>query len=266
MNKLLLRPSSLYSCLLHFLPSSYKGFLKVPDVVQFQGNQTLCGIGGNLDNNYKNDVVYRNGTVFQITNNPVKYDAAFNHAEDSWITTNFLELRPNAPACVTGEQASDLTNCDSQNAATVCAPIQAAMSEDGPFSDCYVLGNDTIQAMYDNCVYDVCHTPEQKCNVLQMFARTCQAAPGGNIGDWRTATSCPPQTCPLHSHYETCRSSCPATCIDSSAPDFCDLLCSEGCTCDQGYVLDNTQISTLTCVPLEECGCTDTNGNSYPGM
>ncbi|VDM83882.1 unnamed protein product [Strongylus vulgaris] len=149
---------------------------KVPDVVQFQGNQTLCGIGGNLDNNYKNDVVYRNGTVFQITNNPVKYDAAFNHAEDSWITTNFLELRPNAPACVTGEQASNLTNCDSQNAATVCAPIQAAMSEDGPFSDCYVLGNDTIQAMYDNCVYDVCHAPEQKCNVLQMFARTCQAA------------------------------------------------------------------------------------------
>ncbi|RCN51441.1 hypothetical protein ANCCAN_02392 [Ancylostoma caninum] len=239
--------------------------VQVPDIPQFQGQQKLCGIGGNLDGNYKNDVVDRNSTVFQIKRNPVTYNEAFNRVEDTWITSNFIKIRPNAPACVTGEQVSNLTNCDSQAAATICDPIKQAMYHNGPFSDCYLLGNDTIETAYDNCVFDVCHAPDQKCNVLQTFAKNCRyVVPGGDIGDWRPGTACPPPTCPIHSHYETCKSSCPASCADSSAPDFCDQPCSEGCICDPGYVLDNTRISTLTCIPIDQCGCTDSNGNSHP--
>ncbi|EYC17373.1 hypothetical protein Y032_0031g2433 [Ancylostoma ceylanicum] len=239
--------------------------VQVPDIPQFQGQQTLCGVGGNLDGNYKNDVIDRNGTVFQIKRNPVTYDEAFNRVEDTWITSNFIRIRSNTPACVTGEQISNLTNCDSEAAATVCDPIKQAMFHHGPFSDCYLLGNDTVETAYDNCVFDVCHAPDQKCNVLQMFAKNCRSVVnGGDIGDWRPETACPPPTCPIHSHYETCKSSCPASCADSSAPDFCDKPCSEGCTCDPGYVLDNTKISTLTCIPIDQCGCTDSNGNSHP--
>ncbi|CAJ0596705.1 unnamed protein product [Cylicocyclus nassatus] len=249
--------------------------VQVPDIPQFQGNRTLCGIGGNLDGEYKNDVVDRNGTVFQITSKNVKSgDPAFQRAEDSWITNNFLKIRKDAPACVTGEQVNNLTNCvrfnsmnlDSEEAVTQCAPIQDAMAGQGVFSKCTVLGNDTIQSMYDNCVYDVCYAPDQKCTVLQTFARTCQAALiVKDFGDWRTGTKCPFPTCPPHSQYEVCKSSCPASCADSSSPDFCDLPCSEGCTCEQGYVLDNTQISMVSCIPIEDCGCTDKYGNSYPG-
>ncbi|KIH63472.1 hypothetical protein ANCDUO_06225 [Ancylostoma duodenale] len=153
----------------------------VPDIPQFQGQHTLCGIGGNLDGNYKNDVVDRNGTVFQIKRNPVTYNEAFNRVEDTWITSNFIKIRPNTPACVTGEQISNLTNCDSQAAATVCDPIKQAMFHHGPFSDCYLLGNDTIETAYGNCVFDVCHAPDQKCNVLQMFAKNCRSAVPGRI-------------------------------------------------------------------------------------
>ena len=32
--------------------------IEIPDTPEFFGNHTLCGVIGNYDNNYKNDVVY----------------------------------------------------------------------------------------------------------------------------------------------------------------------------------------------------------------
>ncbi|NXT74961.1 FCGBP protein, partial [Zapornia atra] len=58
-------------------------------------------------------------------------------------------------------------------------------------------------------------------------------------------------SCPRHSHYELCGSSCPATCRPRVVPEGCaSVLCIEGCFCDRGYVLSGDE-----CVPEGECGC-----------
>ncbi|PAV72138.1 hypothetical protein WR25_06789 isoform C [Diploscapter pachys] len=59
--------------------------------------------------------------------------------------------------------------------------------------------------------------------------------------------------------------SCPATCANATLDPFCEYGCSEGCECDDGYVLDNNNLDQVTCVPVEQCGCVDGNGNSHPG-
>lgn len=56
--------------------------------------------------------------------------------------------------------------------------------------------------------------------------------------------------CPEFSHYSVCTSSCPATCSDLTAPQYCSSPCMEGCECDSGYVL-----SADSCVPVSKCGC-----------
>ena len=43
---------------------------------------------------------------------------------------------------------------------------------------------------------------------------------------------------------------CPATCADIDGPNDCVKPCTEGCECDEGWVL-----SGQTCVPVEQCGC-----------
>lgn len=39
----------------------------------------------------------------------------------------------------------------------------------------------------------------------------------------------------------------------------------EGCECDFGYYLDDTNPDELKCVPLDECGCKDDDGNYHSG-
>lgn len=63
--------------------------------------------------------------------------------------------------------------------------------------------------------------------------------------------------CPSFSHYSVCTSSCPNTCSDLTASRNCAAPCTEGCECDDGFVL-----STSQCVPLHKCGC-DFNGHYY---
>uniref|UniRef100_A0A8V0Z362 IgGFc-binding protein n=1 Tax=Gallus gallus TaxID=9031 RepID=A0A8V0Z362_CHICK len=65
-------------------------------------------------------------------------------------------------------------------------------------------------------------------------------------------------TCPANSHYEPCAAACPATCVNPMAPVTCGLPCVEGCVCDSGYLLYNSQ-----CVPSQQCGCWH-NGQHYP--
>lgn len=63
--------------------------------------------------------------------------------------------------------------------------------------------------------------------------------------------------CPELSRYSVCASSCPATCLDLTAPLSCTSPCAEGCECDQGHVL-----STDRCIPVQQCGC-DVDGRYY---
>ena len=63
--------------------------------------------------------------------------------------------------------------------------------------------------------------------------------------------------CPSSSHYAACTSSCPDTCSDLTASQSCATPCTEGCECDDGFVLSSSQ-----CVPLRQCGC-DFDGRYY---
>jgi len=63
--------------------------------------------------------------------------------------------------------------------------------------------------------------------------------------------------CPSFSHYSVCTSSCPDTCSDLTASQNCVTPCTEGCECNEGFVL-----STSQCVPLHKCGC-DFDGHYY---
>ncbi|XP_072266263.1 IgGFc-binding protein-like [Pyxicephalus adspersus] len=64
--------------------------------------------------------------------------------------------------------------------------------------------------------------------------------------------------CPKNSHYESCGTACPSTCVNPSAPLKCHLPCTESCICNPGYVLYDKR-----CVPSQQCGCWD-NDKHYP--
>lgn len=66
--------------------------------------------------------------------------------------------------------------------------------------------------------------------------------------------------CPPHNHYTDCVSTCPSTCNNIFASSLCEKTeeCTEGCECDDNYVLSNGK-----CVPLSDCGCRDDDDNYY---
>lgn len=65
-------------------------------------------------------------------------------------------------------------------------------------------------------------------------------------------------SCAPNSHYESCSSACPATCVDPTAPASCRLPCVEACACDSGFLLHSG-----LCVASHQCGCWH-QGKHYP--
>lgn len=67
--------------------------------------------------------------------------------------------------------------------------------------------------------------------------------------------------CPPGSQYKPCVSACrQPTCQDPAGHGgSCDLPCVEGCVCNTGLILSGDK-----CVPLNECGCNDEDGNYRP--
>ncbi|XP_061776083.1 zonadhesin isoform X2 [Nerophis ophidion] len=73
----------------------------------------------------------------------------------------------------------------------------------------------------------------------------------------------PPTTTPSclqNSHYTACISACGPTCRYVTGPPHCNDTedCEPGCVCDDGYVLRQG-----ACVPVQQCGCVDRDGNRY---
>uniref|UniRef100_A0A8C7WLE3 Zonadhesin n=1 Tax=Oncorhynchus mykiss TaxID=8022 RepID=A0A8C7WLE3_ONCMY len=67
--------------------------------------------------------------------------------------------------------------------------------------------------------------------------------------------------CPsINSHYISCISACQPTCKHLHGPPDCraDEPCVQGCVCDDGFVLKQR-----VCVPIQQCGCVGSNGNSH---
>nr|XP_029479721.1 uncharacterized protein LOC115103149 [Oncorhynchus nerka] len=73
-------------------------------------------------------------------------------------------------------------------------------------------------------------------------------------------TARPTPSCLKNSHYISCISACQPTCKHLHGPPDCraDEPCVQGCVCNDGFVLKQR-----VCVPIQQCGCVGSNGNSH---
>ncbi|XP_054992758.1 zonadhesin [Sorex araneus] len=125
------------------------------------------------------------------------------------------------------------------------------LNPQGPFSQCHQVVSPN--ASFFSCMTSQCvskGSPLALCRSLQAYATLCASA--GQALSWRNSSVCP-LPCPSGSSYSPCANPCPATCLDMFSPTDCGpaLPCTEGCECQEGYILSGT-----SCVPLSQCGCT----------
>ncbi|KAM4014679.1 IgGFc-binding protein-like isoform 2-T2 [Anomaloglossus baeobatrachus] len=106
-----------------------------------------------------------------------------------------------------------------------------------------------------SCQGEVC-TGGSPCGSIELYALAC-GINGVHLMEWRNITNCGLQ-CPINSHYESCPSSCQASCSETQVFDCDASLCYETCLCNEGY-----ELSVGSCVPEEECGCF-WQGSYYP--
>ncbi|XP_034384908.1 IgGFc-binding protein-like isoform X1 [Cyclopterus lumpus] len=194
------------------------------------------GLCGNYNGNPGDDLVKPDGTQAKHVN-------AFG---DSWKAGGDTGCTSDCPGgkCPECEPAL-ITRYQQQR---YCGLIADKL---GPFGQCHSILDHT--SFLTDCVFDLCvyrgHA-SALCNSLSAFSTSCQEA-GAKVGIWRTKEFCPP-LCGANSHYELCGPPCPLTCSGPTPPAGCDenAHCTEGCVCDDGFLLSNDK-----CVPLAQCGC-----------
>ncbi|XP_069753664.1 IgGFc-binding protein-like isoform X1 [Narcine bancroftii] len=195
----------------------------------------LCGICGNYNGDRKDDIIMPNGS----------FAADSNMLGESWQVHNG-ETECNH---VGSDFKCDPKVMENAEKNTACGMITDLT---GLFKECHA--KVLPKNYFDNCVYDMCMDGGQSptlCFALQTYSDLCTQA--GVCTEWRNNTFCS-LTCPIGSHYETCGTGCPATCMHPSAPDTCLVPTVEGCFCDPGYIL-----SVDKCIPSSQCGCTYNN-------
>ncbi|NWH68173.1 ZAN protein, partial [Geococcyx californianus] len=159
-------------------------------------------------------------------------------------------------SCLSDLREDDVPPCTAENKPVIESQCNVLKSD--KFKACHNLVNpeDFIQI----CVYDMCQYDGMKstlCDIVQVYVDNCRNH--GITIKWRNSTFCP-LPCLPHSHYTDCVSTCPSTCNDIFASSLCEKTeeCTEGCECDNNYVLSNGK-----CVPLGNCGCRDDDNNYY---
>uniref|UniRef100_A0A914WFR5 VWFD domain-containing protein n=1 Tax=Plectus sambesii TaxID=2011161 RepID=A0A914WFR5_9BILA len=229
-----------------------------------KGTGRLCGLFGDVDNDCKNDM--RGATLAIIAVPPSNCDMPADGATgmtaerfgDEWIE----DLQWGS--CIRGvdlkNESLPCTPTELIAAQQACQAIELAKSNRGIFYKCNGIGAAKLDKMLSNCVYDICADKNMRCTVLTNFVHACQEAlPNTLLTGWRTNTSCP-LTCPPQQNYNDCVSGCPATCANTTLNAVCNKPCVEGCTCEDGTVLDG---SGLKCIPEKSCGCKDEKGNYF---
>ncbi|XP_071498841.1 IgGFc-binding protein-like, partial [Diadema antillarum] len=197
-------------------------------------NQT-CGLCGNY-----NGIGTQEDEFITPAGNSVSNEAAFGNSWEAY----------NDPACQ--PQGDEVNPCLSASEDVVLEAQRKCgliMEEPGPFMDCFAELDPN--PFFRDCVYDACATDvdDALCNAMASFDQACRYF-YIDMPSWRNATLCP-LPCQMNSTYSSCTSACPATCWDYRDADrTCDDLCVEGCSCDEGFVLEG-----LDCVPESQCGC-----------
>ncbi|KQK96034.1 hypothetical protein AAES_34487 [Amazona aestiva] len=208
------------------LPQSY--FSKV---------QGMCG---NFNDNSEDDLSLPNGTLVSVP----QFGNSWEVEEDS------------DEGCLSDLREDDAPPCTSESKPVIESQCNVLKSDNFKACNDLVKPEDFIQI----CIYDMCQYDGMKsalCDIVQVYVDTCRNH--GTTIKWRNSTFCP-LPCPSHSHYTDCVSICPSTCNDIFASSLCEKTeeCTEGCECDDNYVLSNGE-----CVPLSNCGCRDDDNNYH---
>uniref|UniRef100_A0A0N5AUY1 EGF-like domain-containing protein n=1 Tax=Syphacia muris TaxID=451379 RepID=A0A0N5AUY1_9BILA len=229
--------------------------VQIPDTEQFRGANKLCGLAGNFDgdctNDFKTDM-----SRYDVQSCSNSYKQFTEEFGDLWITTDFENGRD---ACLLG------TEVDKLEAKKKCQVIEDALNGEGPFAPCRELISKEDEQQLSNCVYDVCLDEALFCTSLSAFAKSCQKAIPNTALSWRKEVGCPEISCPINSSFKTCAAGCPLTCSEPNQKPVCSKPCMEGCECDPGFYLDQSNPNVVSCVPIEQCGCTDNSGNYHRG-
>ncbi|XP_052094934.1 zonadhesin-like [Mytilus californianus] len=129
-----------------------------------------------------------------------------------------------------------------------------------PFQKC--LESSSIQAdkYYSMCVSDVSlyyntnnnDLEKAVCDNLESFALHC--AEEAIAVNWRSDEFCP-LSCGINEVYSDRVSGCQANCVNRDSDKTCELPFTEGCACEEGYILSGKE-----CVKAEDCGCSSDVG------
>nr|XP_040022015.1 IgGFc-binding protein isoform X1 [Gasterosteus aculeatus aculeatus] len=201
------------------LPSNYMG--------------AVCGLCGNYNGKLQDDLIPKNGNT---PVSPVEFGKSWQVAE--------------IPGCVEGCKGvcpdCDITEKVKYEKGDFCGLLK---DPKGPFRGCHAEVDPA--GYFEDCVFDVCLYKGRRdvlCQAITAYTSACQAV-GAKVYSWRTSQFCAVK-CSVHSHYEVCATSCPASCQSLSPPKGCQALCEEACSCDEGYILSGDN-----CVPFSQCGC-----------
>ncbi|KAM9673112.1 mucin-19 isoform 1-T1 [Trichechus inunguis] len=113
------------------------------------------------------------------------------------------------------------------------------------------------------CIDEYCQNGDKNstCDTYSELSRLCTADGPGTYESWRDDSDvvCEKPLCPEKHIYKECGLSNPATC--SNVAPFQDSECVSGCTCPEGYLLDDIG-EKGKCVLKADCPC-ESNGNVY---
>uniref|UniRef100_A0A8C4S3B0 Zonadhesin n=1 Tax=Erpetoichthys calabaricus TaxID=27687 RepID=A0A8C4S3B0_ERPCA len=200
----------------------------------------MCGLCGNYNGDPKDDFIKPNG---EMANNSDEFGNSWQTQEDE------------DKVCQPDNEVDP--PCDEQLYNMVADPDHCGkiLDANGPFRDCLAVVKP--DPYFQNCIYDMCRyegLQQTLCDQLQAYTDACLTA-GAAVHNWRGPTFCP-LPCPPNSHYSLCASLCPQSCGTTSP--LCSSGCIEGCECDPGFILSDSQ-----CVHLSHCGCMDENGSYH---
>ncbi|XP_074232012.1 mucin-19 [Camelus bactrianus] len=113
------------------------------------------------------------------------------------------------------------------------------------------------------CISEYCQNRDKNstCDTYSELSRLCASDGPGTYESWRDDSDvvCEKPTCPENHIYKECGPSNPATC--SNVAPFQDIECVSGCTCLEGYLLDDIG-EKGKCVLKADCPC-ESNGKVY---